>query len=213
MPLFERKDASAVVLPVQAVFSGKLSGTFVAVSLFEIAGKPVDMVFQRKFFSDFIQLLRVFQRTDGQRCGKVIAVPFSGRACRFGKPQAIAGKTSLPPFGELFHSSGTVIECFRKINALCKIDGVPGGKFLYKADLFLHTGMIFRCRINIRVIVKDCDFKIFRQIFQHIAAARGAAGVQKKRWNLLFAIQFLNEFIQFFLEISFIHTDIPPLLS
>lgn len=45
---------------------------------------------------------------------------------------------------------------------------------------------IFTFRINIGIIIKDCDLEIFRQILQHITAARCTTAMEQKRGDFAF---------------------------
>lgn len=54
------------------------------------------------------------------------------------------------------------------------------GKLGNQALLLLHTFSEFLRRIDIRIVIKDGDFKIPGQIFQHVAAAGRAAAVEQK---------------------------------
>ena len=52
--------------------------------------------------------------------------------------------------------------------------------------LFVDPFFKFGFRKNIRIVIKNRNFKIFRQIFQHITAAWCTTAVKEQTWNLLF---------------------------
>ena len=76
MPFFEGIDASTVVLAIHAIFSGQFCGAFVTVFFLEIIGEPVYTIGLCQLLADLIEFFRIFQRTDGQGCGKVVAALF-----------------------------------------------------------------------------------------------------------------------------------------
>ena len=76
--------------------------------------------------------------------------------------------------------------------------------------LFVDPFFKFRLRENIRIVIKNRNLKIFRQIFQHITAAWCTTAVKEQSWNLLFRYDQFYLFIQFFLVILFLHLFISP---
>ena len=71
--------------------------------------------------------------------------------------------------------------------------------------LLCCPGAVFLLRIDVGIIVEDRDPEIIRQIFQHIAAARGTAGVQQECGRLLLRGEACNQLFQFSLIISPVH--------
>ncbi len=205
MPFPQRIDTSAVILPVHAVFPGQFRGTFVAVFLFEIVGKPQDLILPGQLLPDLIEFLRIFQRTDGQGLGEIAAALFLCSFCGCLKAETIAGKAPSAAFREMLHALGAVVEIFRNIGAFCKIHRISGGECGNKTSLLLHAGVIFGFRIDIRIVVKYRNPEICGQVFQYIAAAGCAAGVKQKRGNLFFLRKLHDELLQFFLIIPMIH--------
>ena len=55
-----------------------------------------------------------------------------------------------------------------------------------KLLLLQNPFCIFTFRINIGIIIKDCDLEIFRQILQHITAARCTTAMEQKRGDFAF---------------------------
>ena len=66
------EHASAVILAVEVILARKLNAALVALFLLEIAVEPRNAVLHSHLRSDFIEELRVFERTDGQSRREVV---------------------------------------------------------------------------------------------------------------------------------------------
>ena len=94
--------AAAVILTIQSVFSGKLRGAKEPVLLLEIRGQKRNAEAFSGFFSDGVQTVRVFQRTDGQCGGKTIGTELRSCFRRFHETLAEADPAALPSLRVVF---------------------------------------------------------------------------------------------------------------
>jgi len=96
---------------------------------------------------------------------------------------------------------------------LQKIYWITGGKFPDQSHLFLYPVVIFTLRINIRIVIKNCDPEIPGQVFQYITAARGAAAMEQqcRRGFFFICTELIKHLIQLLLVITFIHKIVIPL--
>ena len=117
-----RVSASAVVLPVQIVFGGKLYGTLVAALLLEIAREPLDSEDVALLLCHFVEHLGVFHGADGERGGEVFGAQFLGEPGRFGEAKFEALAAALAAFGFVFEAAHCVVELLWVIFTLDKGD-------------------------------------------------------------------------------------------
>ena len=161
--------------------------------------------------ADFVKLLRVFERTYRERCCEKVKAVF---LCVPGgpfKPQPEAGKAPLAALPDMLKTFDRGIKLLRLAFHFNKRYGIFCRQSGNKLFLFGNPAFIFPGRKKVRVVVKHGDFKILRQIFKAVAAARSAAGMeQQRRHNAVFFVLF-NYFFKLFLEITVrLHKAYPP---
>ena len=80
------------------------------------------MIFLRQLAADFVELLRIFQRTDRQRCCKKIITALCRQPRRFPQPQLVADKAALSALRTVLQPFRRLEKFFRLVSALQKCD-------------------------------------------------------------------------------------------
>ena len=137
-------------------------------------------VFFARFLADAVQKLRILVRTHGKSGREVVEAVLFGLESRALEPQIKAFFTpraalallliALCGFGEL----PVVIFAFEEFYAVL---GRQQGDY---SALLAEPVFVFLGGVDVGVEVEHGDVEIFRQIFEHIAAARPAAAVKQQ---------------------------------
>ena len=138
-----------------------------------------------QFFPYLIKFRRIFQRADGKSGGKIIISAFCSQSGRFFHTQAITFKAAFPALRYLLQTFRHLEKFLRIITSLYQFHRMNEFHGIYQTGDLMYPFPIFFFRKNIGIIIKNCNVKIFRQIFQHITAARRAAAVQEQTGNLI----------------------------
>ena len=154
-------DASAVVLAVEVVFVGEFDGTFVAVLFLEVGWEVLDMVDLGQFFSDFVDLDRVFQRADGKGGGEIVVASLFCQSCGFFHPQAVAFEAAFAAFGYIFEAFGHLEEFLWIVVTLHQFDRMFKFHGIYQSGNFVDSFLVFFFRVDVWVVVEYCDVEIF----------------------------------------------------
>ena len=154
-------DASAVVLAVEVVFVGEFNGTFVAVLFLEVGWKVLNVIDLCQFFSDFVDLDRVFQRADGKGGCEIVVVSLFCQFCGFFHTQAVAFETAFAAFGYVFKTFCHLEEFLWVVVTLYQFDRVFKFHGVYKTGNFMDSFAIFFFRVDVWVVVEYCDVEIF----------------------------------------------------
>ena len=176
---------AAEILPVQIIFPGKGNRALIAALFLEIRVQPRDAVLLRQFRSSGVNKHRVFMGTDGERCADKIRC----RCLHCGSPKAFfqsvpdAFLTACSPFRLLLQSLCQRIKPFRRIIAVQNCHRMRKRHGLHQPFQFRLPVEILLLRRNVGIIKEQGNRKIPAQIFQHIAAARRTAGVEKQHRN------------------------------
>ena len=159
----------------------KLDGTLVAALFLEVAGESLDAVYVALFLHDFVEYLCVLHRADGERRREVVAVQFFGELGGFGESQFKAFTTTFSAFGFLFQAACHIVKFFRVVFALDERDWIFCLKFSDKSFNLVYAVLVFFGGGDVRVVIEERNFEILREVFDGVAAAWRATGVQQKR--------------------------------
>ena len=156
-----------------------------------------------QFFPYLIKFRRIFQRADSKSGGKIIISAFHSHSGRFFHTQTITFKAAFPALRYLFQTFRHLEKFLRIIASLYQFHRMNKFHGIHQTGDLMYPFPIFFFRKNIGIIIKNCNVKIFRQIFQHITAARRAAAVQEQTRNLIFFLYLIYQFLQFNIFLSF----------
>ena len=196
--------AAAVVLPVQAIFSGKFDGFFVAVPLLEVGRQERDTDVLRQFLSDVVEHLRVL--VGAHREGRAEPVVSAGLCglCRFAKALFKTNGTSRPAFPVSLVARHPVEEG-QVVIRLVEVPDVPA-VFVHPVDeslLHVLAEFVFLLRVDAGVVIEDRDVEPLCQIVEHIAGTGAAAAVEQEARALPGLLEFFQDAIGLQLIIHF----------
>jgi len=153
-------DATAKILAIQVVFVRKLDGTLVTTFFLEVGGQALDSINVTLFLHDFIKHLRIFHRTDGERCCKVVAIQFFGDAGRFCETQLETFAASFASFGLILESAGDVVKFFRVVLPFNQCYWILCFKFGNESFDFIDSMLIFFGWCNIWIVIENRNFEV-----------------------------------------------------
>ena len=143
-------------LPVEMIFFRRGDGTQIPAFLFKIRRQMSDAILFCQMFSDLIDPLSVFVRTDGEGGGKVIGVKFRRLFCGLPHSKFITVIAALSPLRQIFHTlchrkeTGRIIIPFQKSN----LSAGFVSRLLYKTRQFMNPFLILLFLCDIRVVKK-----------------------------------------------------------
>ena len=154
-------DAATIILAVEVVFVGEFDGTFVSILFLKVGWEVLDMVDLRQFFSDFVDLGRIFQWADREGCCEIVIAAFFCQFCSFFHTQTVAFETAFTAFGYIFEAFCHLEEFLWIVVALHQFDRMFKFHGIYQSGNFVDSFLVFFFRVDVWVVVEYCDVEIF----------------------------------------------------
>ena len=170
--------------------------TLIAALLLEVAWQALDSVNIALFLHHLVQHLCIFHGADGKRGGEVVAVQFLREPGRFGEAQLETLAAACASFGFVFKPARDIVEFFRVVFTLDQRDRMLRLEFGDEPLDFFDAVAVFLVGGDVWIVVEERNLEVLRQVFDGVAAAGCATGVQQKRRHFAGAFQSADNVIQ-----------------
>ena len=201
-------QAAAIFLPVEPILAGQLDAALVALALFEVRRQPAHAVLLRKLGADGVEALRVLVRRDGERRAEIVEPVRPCLPRRLLETQTEAYRAARAALRLTLEAADGVDVALPVIIAREQRHRLRRREAANELLLPVETAVIFRARLDVRIVVQHGHAKIPREVLEHVAAARTAAAVQQQA-RLFLRRERGEQRIELFL-IVFFHKRHPP---